>query len=364
MAGIYVHVPFCHAKCAYCDFYSIARTGQAEAYVRALLDEHRQRLDENGGLPVNTLYLGGGTPSLLDAQHVESIARRMLTADTAEFTIEVNPEDVSPDKVRSWKDAGVNRVSMGVQSLVDDELKAIRRRHSARQALEAVETIQAAGIDNISLDLIYGLPGQTSESFISSAEGCVAAGARHLSAYLLSYEPGTLLSRRLAQGLVSEASDELVEDMYGRLCSLLAAAGYHHYEISNFALPGFESRHNSSYWDLTPYLGLGPSAHSLGADGVRRYHQADLRAYLTDPVQTVEESEDDEEKIDDLIIISLRRASGLDTDRIPEPYRSRLLESAAPHLAQGTLVAEGKIIKIPERHWLRADAVMRDLLVC
>lgn len=362
MAGIYVHVPFCRAKCAYCDFYSVARPGLAEACVDAVIREFRARWSELGGQPVRTLYLGGGTPSVLGAGLFARLAGELPRAEVEEFTIEVNPEDVVPEKIDAWLQAGVNRVSMGIQSLEDTELRAINRRHSAAQALQAVELLKEKGIANISLDLIYGLPGQTADSFRRSLEGCISVGATHLSAYILSYEPGTLLTRRLEKGDIAQAPEELIEEMYGILCDRTAAAGFRHYEISNFARPGFESRHNSSYWDLTPYLGLGPAAHSLGADGVRRFHEPDIRAYLAAPENVVAEQESEEERLDDLIMISLRRAAGLDLTMIPDGRRAELMKAAAPFLESGELRMEDHFLRVPERHWLTTDAIVRDLM--
>ncbi len=362
MAGIYVHVPFCHSKCAYCDFYSVARPEMAEAYVDAVIHEFRLRRRELGDGAVRTLYFGGGTPSILEADLFSRLAGELRRAEVEEFTIEVNPEDVVPAKVDAWLRAGVNRVSMGIQSLEDTELRAINRRHSAARALEAVELLKEKSIANISLDLIYGLPGQTADSFRRSLEGCISAGATHISAYILSYEPGTLLTRRLERGDIAQAPEELIKEMYGILCTETATAGFRHYEISNFARPGFESRHNSSYWDLTPYLGLGPAAHSLGADGIRRFHEPDIRAYLAAPESVVAERETEEERLDDLIMISLRRAAGLDLEMIPSARLDTLLKAAAPFLESGELIRDGRFLRVPERHWLTTDAIVRDLM--
>lgn len=362
MAGIYLHVPFCHSKCAYCDFFSIARSERAGDYAEAVKQEYRAREAELGGQPIKTLYFGGGTPSILAPEHFKSLARELLTLQTEEFTIEVNPEDVTPEKAQLWADEGVNRVSMGVQSLSDSELKAVNRRHSAAAALEACRTLQSAGITNISLDLIYGLPGQTTESFAHSIDGVIASGAKHISAYILSYEPGTLLTKRLEKGLIEAVAESTLEAMYSILCEKLTTAGFEHYEISNFALPGFRSRHNSSYWDLTPYIGLGPAAHSLDAFGVRRWHEPDLRSYLQNSLEIETEEESEEERLDDLLIISLRRCEGLDLRQIPERRRPMLEAAAKTHIAAGRLVAEEGRLYIPEEHWLIADSIIRDLL--
>jgi len=278
-----------------------------------------------------------------------------------EFTIEVNPEDVNPDAVGLWAAMGVNRVSMGVQSLVDSELKSVGRRHSADDAIHAIEILKSGGMENISADLIYGLPGQTCESFAFSLNRLLDTGIQHLSAYLLSYEPGTLLWRRLQRGLVEEASEEMAYSMYRMLCHVARDRGFNHYEISNFALPEMESRHNSAYWTLEPYLGLGPGAHSLGADGIRRYNEPSLKEYMLNPVASIAEEETEEERLDDFLLISLRTQSGLNLSRLNENRRSQLL-AAAENLPEGTLVREGDSLRIPESHWLRSDAIIRELL--
>lgn len=362
MAGIYVHVPFCHAKCAYCDFYSVADTRRRELFVERVGEEYAARREELGGAPVRTIYFGGGTPSILPHDSLRKLASFFPADNVEEFTIEVNPEDVTPDAVAAWREAGINRVSMGVQSLVDSELRAVRRRHSAADALEAVGTLRRGGIDNLSVDLIYGLPGQTPESFQYSLDTLMDRGVEHLSAYNLSYEPGTLLSRMLAEGRVAEASEETVVEMYARLCSTARVAGFEHYEISNFARPGFRSRHNSSYWDGTPYLGLGPGAHSLDCHGVRRYVSSNLRRYLEDAKAEVDE-ESATDRINDRIFTALRTSRGLDLSALTFQAAEAVRTAAAPFNANGDLIeAEGHLI-IPEDKWLISNYIISELLL-
>lgn len=368
MAGVYIHVPFCHSKCAYCDFYSVMKLADAGAYAQAVGREYEARRHELGPEPVRTLYLGGGTPSILPPELIAKAVEPVPKSELREFTIEVNPEDVSADKAAAWRSIGVNRVSMGVQSLVDAELRAVGRRHSAAQAVQAVRTLQDAGFSNISLDLIYGLPGQSVESFEYSLREVLALGPQHLSAYLLSYEPGTALTRRLERGLITETDEATAVGMYDALCRTAAAAGFEHYEISNFAIPGARALHNSSYWNLTPYLGLGPAAHSLDCRGVRRYHSPNITEYLAAPAATTVDEESETDRLNDLLIISLRTAAGLDLGLIPVRYRSRLLEAAIPFLKSGELVISQTPthpghLRIPEPHWLRSDTLLRALLL-
>lgn len=362
MSGIYIHIPFCHAKCAYCDFYSLGSAKAAPRFLEALAREIPARLPELEGTVVNTVYFGGGTPSALAPEALASILNALPMQHAREVTIEVNPEDVDADNARAWLNAGFNRVSMGVQSLINSELKSVGRRHSAAAALEALKVLRRAGFNNISADLIYGLPGQTIKSWNYSLTTLIGAGIDHLSPYLLSYEEGTPLWRRLQRGVVEEASAETAAAMYSLLCHEAQKAGFEHYEISNFARPGLHSRHNSSYWDLTPYLGLGPGAHSLGADGIRRYHLPDLAQYLENPTATEQENETPEEKLNDLIIISLRTARGLDLEKIATPQRLQLLRRAQPYLDSGMLTLRDNILTIPPQHWLTSDAIMRTLI--
>lgn len=361
MAGLYVHIPFCHSKCAYCDFYSVANPSRMEEVVRRILEEFSERRGEIDS--ITTLYFGGGTPSILPPHLFRALAAELREESVCEFTIEVNPEDVTPEAVAVWTSAGVNRVSMGVQSFNAGELKAVRRRHSPDDAVNAFETLRKGGIQNMSLDLIYGLPGQDFNSWQSSLGKLLEMRPEHFSAYCLSYEPGTLLFRQLERGEVSQADEELIEQMYAHLCSTAREAGYEHYEISNFALPGKHSRHNSSYWDGTPYLGLGPGAHSCDSHGVRRINPADIRTYLNSKPAFIIEEENRDERINDEIITGLRTSRGLDLQKIDTDYRDEILANATTHLRCGNLVHDGSRLYIPEPRWLIADAIMRDVIV-
>lgn len=362
MAGIYVHIPFCHAKCAYCDFYSVARTSAVADFTRVLSGEYIRRRSELGDEQIRTIYFGGGTPSILPLRDLREIVALLPKEHVEEFTLEANPEDIEPEKVRAWVDLGINRVSIGVQSLVDEELATVRRRHSAADALQAIDTLQKCGVERISGDLIYGLPGQTSDSFMFSLKRLLASGITHLSAYSLSYEPGTLLTRMLKEGRVSACCEEELVEMYRILCDESRSNGFEHYEISNFAVPGYHSRHNSAYWDFTPYLGLGPSAHSLGADGVRRVNNSSLREYLAGAVPEVDD-ESELDRINDRIITALRTSKGLNLGNVPEACRDNLMKNARKHLLSGALVAEHGRLMIPEEKWLVSNDILSDLLL-
>lgn len=349
MAGLYVHIPYCRSKCAYCDFYSGPLRAFDEARYFAALDrELAARRSEVGDL--QTVYIGGGTPSSVSPERLAPY----LALAPGERTVEVNPDDVTPLLARGLLQAGANRVSMGVQSLNDDELRAIGRRHTAAGARKAYEILRAEGFSNISLDLIYGLPGQSLESWRRSLGDLLEWAPEHLSAYILSYEPGTLLTARLKAGKIAEAPDDLIEQMYFHLCQTTRQAGFNHYEISNFTLPGKQAQHNSAYWDMTPYLGLGPGAHSF--DGkVRRENPANLKAYLENPEGAAQiEEETDDNRFNDRLITALRTDRGIDEAIFtPDELQTarRLLEPAGP----------GRL-RIAESNWLTANSILLELI--
>lgn len=364
MAGIYVHVPFCTVKCVYCDFYSVARPDMADRYLDAIGREYAVRRDELGEDPVETLYFGGGTPSLLSPGQFSRLSSYFDKSEIGEFTVEVNPDDVTDEKIDAWLDAGVNRISIGVQSLVDEELRTVGRRHDAGQALDAIALLKSKGIDNISGDLIYGLPGQTVDSFRRSLAGLIDTGITHLSAYSLSYEEGTRLWRWLQEGRVEPADEELTVAMYDVLCESAGAAGFEHYEISNFAKPGFRSHHNSSYWRGVPYLGLGPGAHSLDVEGVRRYVLSDIRAYINSPEHAaVVDAESDIDRANDRIMVSLRTVEGLDMSQFSVKQRQEIASSAAQWIKSGNLSASDAGYAITEKGWLVSDSIIRDMML-
>lgn len=365
MAGLYIHIPFCHAKCGYCDFYSSPRREWAEAFTESLINEWEERkssLEER----IETIYIGGGTPSSLPLTLLDRIISHLPVNSLREFTIEVNPEDITDEFCRWLADSPADRVSMGVQSLSDNELRAIGRRHSAAEAIEAVGRLREKGdVGNLSLDLIYGLPGQTLDSWKESLKGMIGLKPEHLSAYLLSYEPGTRLTAMLKTGKIEEAPEETVTQMYHELIGQASLHGYSHYEISNFALAGREAVHNSSYWDMTPYIGLGPGAHSF--DGrTRGYNPPDLKGYINKKGRGifVGEPENQTEHDNDLIITSLRTSKGLDLGSFTPTRRQKLLDSASPWFSDGSLewVETDRRFRIGEKSWLISDRILVDLI--
>lgn len=363
MAGLYVHIPYCHSKCAYCDFFSSPNRKDESALAECIVSEYQSRKGETSA--PDTLYIGGGTPSILSEQSLISLFGVLPVSGMREVTIEANPEDVTREKAELWRSLGINRVSMGVQSFVDSELQIIGRRHSADDACHAVEVIRSAGFDNFSLDLIYGLPGQTIESWEYSLAKLFAISPTHFSAYMLSYEPKTRLTAMLRTGKIKAVSEETAVNMYEMLISMARSHGYEHYEISNFSKPGYRAMHNSSYWQSIPYIGLGPSAHSY--DGaVRRVNPSNISAYISAIKDTgIAYEVEEESKTDifnDMVITALRTIEGLSFDNVPRRRLRQFLCGAFPYLQSGKLVVSDGSIHIPETHWLVADGIMRDLI--
>lgn len=339
MAGLYVHVPFCHAKCWYCDFYSMPTNHRGEAWFKALVNEWHHRNSEVNE-PFTTLYIGGGTPSNLPIDTLASLINTLRKPSMEEITVEVNPEDVTQELAHALTNSGVNRVSMGVQSLIDSELESVGRRHSAQCAINAVNTLRKAGITNLSLDLIYGLPEQTLDTWKKSVHGVLSLHPEHISAYSLSYEEGTRLTTRLKTGKIKETPQEVCSEMYHYLCSALKNAGYNHYEIANFALPGKQSRHNSNYWNLTPYLGLGPAAHSFTDQ--RKFNPPSLKDYIANNGLIVKtEQETYAEKLNDYIMVRLRTSQGINPHQAASLFgseaASHIHNTATPYLASGAM---------------------------
>lgn len=374
MAGLYIHIPFCESKCIYCDFYSMANNNHLiDKYIDALLVEAVLRKNELNSETITTVYLGGGTPSLLSITQLSKLVNGLKKvfdfSDVEEFTIEVNPDDVTADYIHQAKSHGINRVSMGVQSFSDEDLRFINRRHTAMQATDAIHIIKKAGIDNISIDLIYGIPGQNIEIWKNNVDTAISLSVQHISAYTLMYEKGTRLSVMRSLGKITEVDDDVVAAMYDYLVAQLKSNGYIHYEISNFALPGFHSRHNSSYWNLTPYLGLGVAAHSF--DGtVRRFNPSNLKKYLDTlgegklcvEVEKITKTE----RYDEYVMLRLRTADGIDADelmhRFGEEYYQFFIEKAKPLVSEGSLINENGRYYIPENHIMISDNITCDLL--
>ena len=371
---IYVHVPFCQSRCAYCDFYSTTGKEELKAqFVEAACREIAARAEElpNAG-DVRSIYFGGGTPSLLGLELIERLIaclkKHFEVRPNAEITLEANPNDVTKTYAKGLRDLGVNRVSLGVQSFDERCLQLIRRRHTSAEAKQAVEFLSEVGFENLSIDLIYGLPGQNLGSWLRDIKEAFALPIKHLSAYALSIEDSTPLGRWLTEGKVKQTDEEFFLKEYEVLLDEAARAGFEHYEISNFCRPGFHSRHNSAYWDGTPYLGIGPGAHSFNGK-IRRANLPNIEAYMLKPDKPPHELEElrEEEKFNERIFLSLRTKNGLDLHQMrknfPEKWIADMELAAKPHVKAGRLERENQgNLRLTRKGLFVSDDVMSDLM--
>lgn len=386
---IYLHVPFCGSFCTYCDFYSeICRSRQAfNEYADAVIAEIRDRRKElemnmSAQDAVNTLYIGGGTPSVLPLDVLSRIVGAVsqteqlslvtepveVTTPTElfdEFTVEVNPEDIvekGREYVRGLLALGVNRISMGIQSFNDDILRWMNRRHDAGNAVKAFHILRESGVRNISIDLIFGISQLTDETWKDTIEKALELSPEHISAYQLSIEEGSALAKMVADGRYVEASEEQCRRQYDILCRCLGRSGYHHYEISNFAKPGFEAVHNSAYWRRAPYIGLGPGAHSLTGN-VRSWNSQELPHRSTDgspaTYSRTSETLSPEDIRVERIMLSLRTDKGLKAAELYSLADRAVINSL---LSEGALEKQGGSIRIPEDHLFTSDEIIRELI--
>ena len=373
MAGIYIHIPFCKQRCNYCAFYSTTLYNIREKYVDALCKEIVLRKEYAGSAPIGTIYFGGGTPSTLTMEQLQKICGTIYSthsvSSTAEVTIECNPDDLTPDFLAQLKQLPFNRISMGVQSFNDTQLKRLGRRHNAQKAREAVHNAREAGYNNISIDLIFALPGSTITEWEHDLDSAIALHPDHLSAYNLTYEEGTPLHRALERGDFAELSEEENIEQFQMLITKMKEAGYRHYEISNFALPGCESRHNSSYWNDTPYIGCGAAAHSYNGTS-RQWNIADIQEYIKG-MESGEynfeiEQLTEEERYNDTILTRLRTAEGLPLEWMKEKFCDRLnrhmQRAAEKEIALGNLKEENGSLSLTEKGIFISDAVIRELI--
>lgn len=373
MAGIYIHIPFCKQRCRYCAFYSSTLYNIREAYVDALCKELLMRKEYITGETVGTIYLGGGTPSTLAIEQLKRICDTIYSnypiAEAPEVTIECNPDDLTPEFLEQLKGLPFNRISMGVQSFNDAQLKRLGRRHTAEAARQAVANARASGYSNISIDLMFALPGSSRAEWQETLDTAIALQPEHLSAYNLMYEEGTPLYRDLKEGKVTELSEEENLEQFSMLIDSMRAAGYRHYEISNFALPGRESRHNSSYWNDTPYIGCGAAAHSYNGTS-RGWNIADIKEYIkgveNGTLNFEVEHLSEEERYNDAILTRLRTADGLPLAWMREKFCDRLntymLHAAKKEIALGNLKETNGHLSLTEKGIFISDAVIRELI--
>lgn len=373
MAGIYIHIPFCKTRCIYCDFYSTTRSELKERYIRTLCQELRMRKDYLKGASIETIYFGGGTPSQLaeeDFRQVFETIGEVYGMDTAEeITLEANPDDMTEEYVAMLRSLSFNRISMGVQTFDDTTLKLLNRRHNAAQAIEAVGRCRQAGFSNISIDLIYGLPGETDERWKHDLEQAVSLNVEHISAYHLTYEEGTHIYDMLKNHRIREVDEESSVRFFSTLIDTLGKAGYEHYEISNFAKPGRYSRHNTSYWEGVPYLGCGPSAHSFNSS-TRESNVPSLEKYMRSIEEGNRTFETEYRDIatcyNECIMISMRTMWGLPMKYVESKFGVELwqycMDMADPYLKTGKLEMRDNHLHLTREGIFVSDSIISDLM--
>lgn len=364
-SSVYFHIPFCKRLCGYCDFPKTMSLGRKDEVLAAMREELSARAAELEGTVLKTIYFGGGTPTVCSPEELGSllgvIKALFDTSQVEEITVEANPDDLSDEYLCRLAKEGVNRLSVGVQSFRNEDLKMMNRRHDAEGAVRAVEAARRAGFENISIDLIYGLPDVSVEEWTESVKKAIELGVEHISAYCLTIEENTLFGKRGVKG----ADEDVVESEYEVMCRLLSEAGYEHYEISNFALPGYRSRHNGAYWKGTPYLGIGPGAHSYDGSNQRSWNPPTVGAYLAG-VGAEKESLSQEELYDECVMVRLRTCEGVDLKEVEERFgadrKEHFLRLAERFISEGVLVRrEDGRIAFTEHGWLVSDAVIEEL---
>lgn len=390
MAGIYIHIPFCESRCIYCDFYSTTSLKWKDDYVDALCKEMElrpaiQALGDN--YPIETIYLGGGTPSQLSDGHLQQIFTKLketygdLFSKNMEITMECNPDDVTPDFCKTLGKLPVNRVSMGAQTFSDQRLQFLRRRHNTTEVKEAVSLLRKTGIENISIDLMFGFPKENIEDWKYDILQALQLGVEHISAYSLMYEEGTPLYKMLEQGKIEEIDEELSRNMYDTLVDMLTISGYEHYEISNFAKPGYCSRHNSSYWNETPYIGLGAAAHSYRRasnqsgkmEVTRSWNINNIQQYINSIHQAILPSEKENldltTRYNDLITTALRTSNGIDLKKTEKEfgksYLEKLLHEANSKIQRGLMKIDNKNyrLSLTREGIYISDDIMGDFMI-
>ena len=369
MAGIYIHIPFCKSKCGYCGFYSLPSMKLKDRFLEALKAEIVGRKAYLGDATVGTLYFGGGTPSLLSVDEIRGLLHLINmhypVAKNPEITLEANPDTLSPEYLAALRETGVNRLSIGIQSFFDDDLQYLGRRHNADHARQCLVWAKQAGFDNLSLDLIYGLPTSNAVQWNRNLDLFFESGAPHLSAYALTLEPNSILTKQIELGKALPVNeDDAVRD-YEILCRRAAESGFLHYEISNFCKSGRHSKHNASYWFGTPYIGFGPSAHSF--DGTsRQWNVANVERYLDAGLRDAgREALTPEQRYDEYIMLRLRTHWGIDLKwlkrEMGERFSSHCERQAQPLIKEGRLTQTREFLYLDDRQMLFADGVAEEL---
>jgi oxygen-independent coproporphyrinogen III oxidase len=374
MAGIYIHIPFCKKLCSYCDFYHIITQSENTYFIDALLSEASIRKEYLGNEIISTIYIGGGTPSILLKEEIKTILsniRKLYKVDeNCEITIELNPDDIDKDYLQGLKDSAINRISLGIQSWRDSDLKLMNRRHNAAQAAAALEQTLKAGFENVTIDLIYGIPGMTTADWSSNLDISFSYDIKHLSAYHLTFEPGTVFGKMKEKGMLSEIDDDESNAQFHLLIDKALSAGFVHYEISNFGKPGYFSIHNSNYWKQINYLGLGPSAHSFNGYS-RQWNIRDVKKYIkavnSGALLFEREELDKKTRFNEYIMTSLRTMWGIDLDYVERTFDKEgydyVVNLSGKLIDYGLMKQENKTLVLTNQGKMISDNIISELML-
>ncbi|MBC6366335.1 radical SAM family heme chaperone HemW [Algoriphagus sp. AK58] len=373
MAGIYIHIPFCRQACHYCDFHFTTNLGKIQEMTECILREIEYRKDYLNGIPVDTVYFGGGTPSLLPEKQLETILGRifdLFPGKKSEITLEANPDDLKDQKISAWKSMGIDRLSLGIQSFQEEILKAYNRTHTVDEALKAIRLGRKGGFEKFSIDLIYGFPFPDHSLWQKDLEEALRQDPGHISAYALTVEPKTALGNWASKGRFVPADEDFIAEQFEWLQEQAEKAGYIHYEISNLGKPGKFSLHNSNYWKGIPYLGIGPSAHSF--DGKNRGYNPSsnakyTKALLSGSIPFELDPMEQEDRINEEILTGLRTIWGLDTASILDRHHVDLWQIKSEAIkkleSEGWLIAQGKVLSLTRKGKLLADSLAVELFI-
>ena len=374
MAGIYIHIPFCKQACSYCDFHFSTNLKRKPDLLKAIGKEIELRSEELVSETIDTIYLGGGTPSLLNKREIERLFKTIhenynLGSDI-EYTLEANPDDLNYENIREMAHAGINRLSIGVQSFHDDDLHFMNRAHNSNDALRSIQISREAGIDDINVDLIYGFDQLSMEKWKANLDRVIDLDITHLSAYCLTIEKGTLLERRISQGKLKSPSEQIAIEHFKELMTWTKKVGWDQYEISNFCKPGHYSKHNTSYWKGKKYIGVGPSAHSFNGE-VRRWNISNNSLYIKGILENAQRFEYEQletaDKFNEFVMTGLRTVWGIDLNDVQNKFGSEflkeLMKESDPHIANRLLNNVNGVISLTENGKLVADKIASDLFV-
>lgn len=374
MAGLYLHIPFCKKLCSYCDFYHIIYEGDKNNYISALSTELEMKRAYLYNEKISTIYIGGGTPSLLSVKQIdvllEQIHKHYSIEENCEITIEMNPDDINPEYLAGIKKININRISLGIQSWKDTDLKLLNRRHNSEQAEYALREIFKAGFENVTIDLIYGIPGMSIQDWSSSLDFSFSFDIKHLSAYHLTFEKGTVFWKMLEKGAIKEIEEDESTALFNHLIEKSEKAGFIHYEISNFGKPGFFSKHNTNYWKQVNYLGIGPSAHSFNGYS-RQWNISDVKGYIksiNSGKSFFEREElDNRTRFNEYIMTSLRTMWGIDLDYVERLFEKEgydyVVNLSGKFKDYGLMKKEGQYLILTNQGKMISDNIIAEFMM-